>query len=148
MRHKTIIVFTALALAYTPGAVSTSQESGLSITGTYTLTSDAAATLEIKAEGTHYEALLSGGSPQVAGAAAPADCYIRVMGKLQGNKLAGNFTAIETDTFMYSEAQAQEEKRKVEIIFDSDTAEVVRADTFGYCGLGANFMGHYLRNLP
>ena len=90
-------------------------------------------------------ALLSGGSLEAAGAAAGADCYVKAIGTLQENTLAAKFAAIETDTFMYSETQAQEEKRRLEMTFGSDTAEVIHADTFGYCGLGVTFLGHYQR---
>jgi len=146
MRRKTVIVtLVMLAVGCTDGTISSPGQTGLNITGNYTLTSDASATLEVKQEETHYVALLSGGGLEVAGAAAGADCYVRAIGTLQENRLAGSFAAIETDTLKYSETQAQEEKRRLEIKFGPDTAEVIHADTFGYCGLGVTFLGRYQR---
>jgi hypothetical protein len=75
----------------------------------------------------------------------PADCYIRAIGKLEGKTLVANFAPVEIETFSYSEDQAKQEKRRLEIVFSPDSAEVTRADTFGYCGLGASFLGHYRR---
>ena len=126
-------------------AVRPHQANGLDITGTYTCSQRSASTLEIKAEGSDYVVSLSGGSSPAAGAAAPADCYVRARGKLHGKTLTAEFVSIETDTFSYSAAQAEHEKRQLTIVFNPGSAEVVRADTFGYCGVDSNFVGHYQR---
>jgi hypothetical protein len=111
----------------------------------YTLSSDGSSTLEISAEGTHHVATLSGGSTEASGAAAPADCYIRAVGKLEGKVLVARFVPVETETFMYTKSQSEQEQRQLKIIFGLDTADVVQADTFGYCGLGASVVGRYRR---
>ena len=80
-----------------------------------------------------------------AGAAVAGDCLILSQGKLEGNRLAAVFSAVDTDTFSYSAAQAKTEYRKLEIVFEPDMAKVVRADTLGYCGLAAEFIGEYRR---
>ncbi len=123
------------------------QAADVDITGSYTLSGKARAQLDIKAEGDHYVALLSGGGQEAAGPATAADCYIKAVGKLKNTTLVADFTAIETDTFSYSEAQAKQEKRQLKIRFNRNTAEVIDANTFGYCGMGADFSGRYRRSI-
>ncbi len=89
--------------------------------------------------------LLSGGSSETAEAGAPADCYIKAIGQLKEDVLLAVFQPFDTDTFSYSKVQANRENRKVTIIFGFGTAEVISADTFGYCGLGTSFLGKYYR---
>lgn len=146
MRHKILIITLVMwTEACTDSTISSPGQTGLNITGNYTLTRNASTMLEVKREAPDFTVLLSGGSLKAAGAAAGADCYVRAIGTLQEDRLVGSFAAIETDTFMYSETQAQEEERRLEIKFDSDSAEVIHADTFGYCGLGVTFLGRYQR---
>ena len=104
-----------------------------------------ATTMQVKAEGGQYWVELSGGSKESAGAAASADCFIQAQGKLDKNRLTAVFTAIETDTFSYSEAQEKREGRKLEVVFGTSKATVVYADTVGYCGLTATFQGECRR---
>ena len=148
MRYKiAIVTVVLLAAACTESTINLPEQMCFNIKGKYRLTSNATTMFEVKREEAHFIVLLSGGSLEAAGAAAGADCYIRAIGNLQDNSLVESFAAIETDTIMYSKTQAQEEKRRLEIKFDSDTdtAEVIHADTFGYCGLGVTFLGLYQR---
>ena len=143
---KTCSVLTLVTLGW--GVVSgySVQAAGLDITGSYTLSGKARAQLDITAEDEHYVVLLAGGGQEAAGPATAADCYIKAIGKLKDTTLVADFTAIETDTFSYSEAQAKQEKRQLKIRFNKTTAEVIEANTFGYCGMGADFSGRYRRS--
>lgn len=116
------------------------------IQGRYAFAGSIAATLEIRRErGDRYIAALAGGSPRDAGASAPADCYVRAVGALQDGTLDAAFTSVDTATFRYSQTRAEREGRRLQIVFRSGGAEVTRADTDGYCGLGATFVGSYRR---
>ncbi|RNC67729.1 MAG: hypothetical protein ED859_13260 [Desulfuromonadales bacterium] len=117
------------------------------IEGLYALTADRAATLQVTKAGTRYEVMVSGGTGGATGGGAPADCPVKGMGVLKGNILTAAFAPLETDTFFYSKGQADRERRKLRIVFDRDrrTARITRADVSGYCGLGANLTGRYLR---
>jgi ABC-type Na+ efflux pump permease subunit len=116
------------------------------IAGMYFLSEDnASATMEVRAKEDYYVVLLSGGGSEAAGAATAADCTIRAIGKLEGNTLLATFTAIETDTFSYTNSEAEKENRKVKVVFRSNYADVVHVDTFAYCGLGVHFTGSYRR---
>lgn len=121
------------------------QEADLDIAGMYVLWRDGSSTLEISAADSHYVASLAGGGSEAAGPAAPADCYVRAMGRLEGKILVADFAALQTETFSYSGAQAKKERRQLKIMFGPGIAEVISADTHGYCGLGASFVGHYHR---
>jgi SPOR domain len=113
------------------------------IAGRYRHVGPVAATLEVRSEGGLYRVRLEGGGSSEAGAASAADCVIEARGELQGTVLRAPFGAVETDTFSYGAAQAADEARMVEIRFAPGAAEVVAADTFGYCGLGAKLAGRY-----
>jgi hypothetical protein len=115
------------------------------ITGLYRHEGPALATLEVRAEGGGYEVSLEGGGTDAMGAAAPADCVIEARGTLEGAVLRAGFVAVETGIFSYSAAQAAAEGRALEIRFAPDAAEVIAADTVGYCGWGADFTGVYRR---
>ena len=52
------------------------------------------------------------------------------------------FLAILFENSSYSSFHSKN-VRTVEIVFEPGAAEVVAADTFGYCGLGAEFAGRY-----
>lgn len=91
-----------------------------------------------------YAIELSGGSGD-DGPATAADCYIRAVGELEGAALVATFTAVETDTFSYSEKEAGEENRTIALQTGSNVVEVLQADTFGYCGAEASFAGRYQR---
>lgn len=119
-----------------------------SITGVYTARQGASTTLGVRMEEDQYVVLLSGGSSDAAGAGAAADCFIRARGVLQGNTLVAHFAPITTETFVYSKAQAEKAQRRLTVVFGPNTAEVVQADTFGYCGVGSSFVGRYRRNTP
>jgi hypothetical protein len=113
------------------------------IAGLYRHAGPVAATLEVRPEGDRYRVRLEGGGSSAAGAASAADCVIEAQGELEGAVLRAPFGPVETDTFSYSAAQAAGEGRTVEIRFEPGAAEVVAADTFSYCGLGAELAGRY-----
>jgi hypothetical protein len=115
------------------------------IQGRYTLTGSANTTLEIVRDGDRYTATLAGGSPESAGAGAPADCQVRAAGAMRGDTFEATFVGVETDTFSYSDAKARAESRQLHIARRATGVEVTRADTEGYCGLGATFLGLYRR---
>lgn len=106
---------------------------------------DSLSTLEVRREESRYLVLLSGGSPGKEGAGAPADCYVKAAGNLKETVLVAFFQPLETDTFSYGKVRANRENRKIKVIFGFGTADVITADTFGYCGLGVSFLGKYLR---
>lgn len=118
-----------------------------SLEGFYRAEGPASATLEVRrGPGGEYVVRLEGGSPPGLGAAAPADCTVEARGVPDGPTLRARFGPVETDTASYGADQAAREGRTVEIAFtDRGTAEVLAADTFGYCGLGAEFRGRYRR---
>jgi len=113
------------------------------IAGRYRHVGPVAATLEVRPDGGRYLVRLEGGGSSEAGAASPADCVIEARGELKDGVLRAPFGPVETDTFSYGAAQAAGEGRTLEIVFEPGAAEVVAADTFGYCGLGADFAGRY-----
>jgi hypothetical protein len=92
-----------------------------------------------------YVVRLEGGSSPGLGGAAPADCTVEARGALDGQVLRARFGPVETDAMSYGAAEAEREGRAVEIVFGAGTAEVLAADTLGYCGLGAEFRGRYRR---
>ncbi|HSA81666.1 MAG TPA: hypothetical protein VLE23_12670 [Geminicoccaceae bacterium] len=102
-----------------------------------------AATLEVRPDGERYLIRLEGGGSAAAGAASAADCVIEARGEVEGAVLRAPFGPVETVTFSYGAAQAADEGRTVEVRFETGAAEVVSADTFGYCGLDADFAGRY-----
>jgi len=144
-RIKTVTIWVLLLLGYTAVIALPFQDRDLDIRGIYGSSLNPSSNLEIQAEGSHYVALLSGGSVETAGTAASADCYIRAIGKLEGRVLTATFAPVETETFAYNIAQAEKEKRQLKIVFEVNTANVVHADTLGYCGLATDFIGHYSR---
>lgn len=113
------------------------------IAGLYQHVGPIAATLQVAKDTDHYLVRLEGGVPHGQGAATPADCVVEARGVLDGPVLFASFGPVETETFSYGAAQAEREARTVEITFETDSAEVVEADVFGYCGLGADFSGRY-----
>jgi hypothetical protein len=138
----TLVVFLVFLLGVLPVGCG---EYDPRIAGTYTRLDNVSSMLKIRTENSHYIADLTGGGSETSGAAAPGDCHIRARGTLDGKTLMAGFLSIETETFLYDSKQAAEENRELKIIFREDIAEVVRADTFGYCGLGASFLGEYKR---
>lgn len=115
------------------------------IDGRYVSTGMATATLAIVRDGDRYIVTLSGGSPRNAGAAAPADCYVRAVGTVRDGVLEAMFGSADTTTMTYSDAQALREGRQLRLALQKNMIEVTRADTDGYCGLGATFIGVYRR---
>ena len=116
------------------------------IVGKYVHAPGVAAQLEVTQDGDQYVVVLRGGSPAGAGAASPADCYVRAVGQLAQDVLKAQFAAVETETFLYTRARAAQEQRTLQISFTPGAAaEVTHADTDGYCGLGATFLGSYKR---
>ena len=90
-------------------------------------------------------AVLAGGGSEARGASAAADCYVRAVGSMRGDVLIARFAPVTTDVFSYGAAQAESENRSISIRFTAGDAEVLSADTEGYCGLGATFLGSYQR---
>jgi hypothetical protein len=62
---------------------------------------------------------------------------------LQGDVLDAMFVGIESETIGYSDAQARREGCQLRVALRTNSVEVTRADTDGYCGLGATFVGVY-----
>ena len=125
------------------GCAQTATPAADEFAGLYRHEGSIAATLGVAEEANRHLVRLEGGVPTDAGAATPADCVIEAHGVLEGGVIDARFGPVETDTFSYGVAQAKREDRAVEIVFRARSAEVVKADIFGYCGLGADFSGRY-----
>jgi hypothetical protein len=113
------------------------------IVGVYQHEGPVAATLEVRHEAGQYVVRLEGGGSSVEGPATAADCVVEARGGLDGGVLRARFGPVETDTFSYGAAQAESEARMVRIAFEPGAAQVIEADTLGYCGLGVEFSGRY-----
>ena len=113
------------------------------IVGVYQYEGPVAATLEVRHEAGQYVVRLEGGGSSAEGPATAADCVVEARGDLDGVVLRARFGPVETDTFSYGAAQAESEARMVRIAFEPGAAQVIEADTLGYCGLGVEFSGHY-----
>jgi hypothetical protein len=133
------LVLAALVLAACGSAPPQAEVAGL-----YRHDGPVDATLEVRPDGGRYLVRLEGGGADAAGAATAADCVIEARGALADGTLRAAFGAVESDTFSYGAAQAAEEGRTVEIHFAPGVAEVVAADTVGYCGWGADLTGRYV----
>jgi hypothetical protein len=128
--------------AYTDGRINSVHAQ---IDGRYVLSGNPGNKMSILRQQDGYQVELTGGSVDAAGAGTSADCVIHASGILQNSRLIATFEAIDTDTFLYTNAQAKSENRKIEIKFARNRAIVKQADTLGYCGYGANFKGIYRR---
>jgi hypothetical protein len=113
------------------------------IVGVYQYEGRVAATLEVRHEAGQYVVRLEGGGSSAEGPATAADCVVEARGDLDGVVLRARFGPVETDTFSYGAAQAESEARMVRIAFEPGAAQVIEADTLGYCGLGVEFSGRY-----
>jgi hypothetical protein len=113
------------------------------IVGVYQYEGPVAATLEVRHEAGQYVVRLEGGGSSAEGPATAADCVVEARGDLDGGVLRARFRPVETDTFSYDAAQAESEARMVRIAFEPGAAQVIEADTLGYCGLGVEFSGRY-----
>ena len=113
------------------------------IVGVYQYEGPVAATLEVRHEAGQYVVRLEGGGSSAKGPATAADCVVEARGDLDGVVLRARFGPVETDTFSYGAAQAESEARMVRIAFEPGAAQVIEADTLGYCGLGVEFSGRY-----
>jgi hypothetical protein len=113
------------------------------IVGVYQHEGPVAATLEVRHEAAQYVVRLEGGGSTAEGPATAADCVVEARGDLDGGVLRARFGPVETDTFSYGAAQAENEARIVRIAFEPGAAQVIEADTLGYCGLGVEFSGRY-----
>jgi hypothetical protein len=116
------------------------------IVGVYQYEGPVAATLEVSHEAGQYVVRLEGGGSSAEGPATAADCVVEARGDLDGVVLRARFGPVETDTFSYGAAQAESEARMVRIAFEPGAAQVIEADTLGYCGLGVEFSGRYRAN--
>jgi hypothetical protein len=113
------------------------------IVGVYQYEGPVAATLEVRQEAGQYVVRLEGGGSSAEGPATAADCVVEARGDLDGVVLRARFGPVETDTFSYIAAQAESEARMVRIAFEPGAAQVIEADTLGYCGLDVEFSGRY-----
>ncbi len=145
MKAKTRSGIAIIALIFAAQGCLAKKPVSSPIYGIYVMAGNPSTTMEVRIEGSQYQVVLSGGGEESSGAASAADCFIRAIGKLQGNQLNAVFTAIEIDTFSYSERKAKREGRKLEVVFSPHVASLVHADTLGYCGLDATFEGKYQR---
>jgi hypothetical protein len=123
----------------TPGTALPSDD----IVGVYQYEGPVAATLEVRRDAGQYVVRLEGGGSTAEGPTTAADCVVEGRGDLDGVVLRARFGPVETDTFSYGAAQAESEARMVRIAFEPDAAQVIAADTLGYCGLGVEFSGRY-----
>jgi hypothetical protein len=113
------------------------------IVGVYQYEGPVAATLKVRHEASQYVIRLEGGGSPAEGPATAADCVVEARGDLDGVVLRARFGPVETDTFSYGAAQAESEARMVRIAFKPGAAQVIEAQTLGYCGLGVEFSGRY-----
>jgi len=113
------------------------------IVGVYQYEGPVAATLEVRHDAGQYVVRLEGGGSSAEGPATAADCVVEARGDLDGVVLRARFGPVETDTFSYGAAQAESEARMVRIAFEPGAAQIIEADTLGYCGLGVEFSGRY-----
>ena len=111
------------------------------IVGVYQYEGPVAATLEVRHDAGQYVVRLEGGGSSAEGPATAADCVVEARGDLDGVVLRARFGPVETDTFSYGAAQAEGEARMVRIVFEPGAAQIIEADTLGYCGLGVEFSG-------
>jgi len=117
--------------------------SACSICGTYEKKEGWHAVMNVKSIHDKYEIYLESGVTVGSDARAPADCIVRATGHLRNTTLNASFLEVKTYTFSYDSLDAKRENRQLQVIFSNGSAEVVRSDTFGYCGLGTNLLGHY-----
>jgi hypothetical protein len=136
-------LYGAVFLLVLPLCLAVSGTSADEISGTYRNAATLQATLEVRRQTGDYLVRREGGASAADGAATPADCVIEARGALEGDVLHARFGPVETEIFSYSAAQAEREGRVVEIVFEPGRAQVVQADTLGYCGLGVEFAGSY-----
>jgi hypothetical protein len=115
------------------------------LAGTYIHTGDIPAMMVVHVSKGIADVRLDGGGNRRAGASSAADCGIHAVGPVMPSGVVADFHAMESDTMDYDEVLAKQEHRKISITFSGGGAEVLSADTDGYCGLGANFTGHYKR---
>ena len=118
---------------------------GTGVAGTYRRVGAASVALEVAAHDDRLQVVLTGGGPPASDGSVPADCMVKAAGHLQGRSLTAVFEAVATADFAYGQAKAAAERRRLVIVFSPGVAEVERADTFGYCGLGITFLGEYRR---
>ena len=134
----TLLALAALFLASTADAA---RPQG--VDGDYRHAGRVAATLEVRRVPEGYAVRLVGGASLDAGPGAAADCVVTAHGPINGKHFAGRFDPVETDAFAFSAEQAAREQRMLRIVFGHNVAQVTEAETFGYCGLGATFLGRY-----
>ncbi len=115
------------------------------VAGTYEHTGSIAATLEVAVHDGIADIRLDGGGDRNAGAASAGDCAVRASGPVRTETVTAGFRAVQTDAIDYDAESARAEHRQVRIRFTKDGATVLAADTDGYCGIGASFLGYYRR---
>jgi hypothetical protein len=115
------------------------------IAGRYISSNIPGNTMNITKRQNGYLVELEGGGEDSSAAGTSANCIIHAYGILKGNRMTATFEAVDTEIFQYTEEQAKSENRKLELKFVRGRANVLQADTLGYCGYGANFRGKYKR---
>ena len=113
------------------------------VSGKYQRAGSASVVMEVRQDVNGVRATVYGGGPPSSGEAAAADCIVEAVGVIRDGQLRATFQPAETDNFSYSRAKAEAEKRQLVVVFSPGTADIKRIDTFGYCGLGINFLGRY-----
>jgi hypothetical protein len=139
MRSRGYQAFLTLLWLSAPGPALPSGD----IAGVYRHEGPVAATLEVARDAGQYVIRLEGGGSAAGGPATAADCVVEARGELDGAVLHARFGPVETDSFTYGAALAEREARTVQIAFEPGAAQVIQADTLGYCGLAAEFSGRY-----
>lgn len=105
------------------------EQSQPKIKGTYHHTGQIIATLEVRRAPEGYTVKLMGGVPRNLGASTPADCTIDAHETVRHGILEADF--------------GSSEHRNLRIVFQTGKVQVAEAETFGYCGMGATFLGLY-----
>ena len=112
------------------------------IVGVYQYEGRVAATLEVRHEAGQYVVRLEGGGSSAEGPATAADCVVEARGDLDGVVLRAG-SARSRPTPSLTVRRRPSEARMVRIAFEPGAAQVIEADTLGYCGLGVEFSGRY-----
>jgi hypothetical protein len=116
------------------------------VAGQYVRAGAARVVLNVERTDDVVRVTVSGGGPPGLGTAVPADCTVVAEGAIRDGRLLATFQPVETDTLSYSRARAAEEKRQLVVVFSRGAADIERADTFGYCGTGIDFLGKYRKS--
>ncbi|MBK8814532.1 MAG: hypothetical protein IPN42_03035 [Methylococcaceae bacterium] len=145
IKYSIITSFLILVVTCQANADNRSNETISTIAGIYILNGHPKTSMRIIQDNKKYHIELEGGGDDSIEGNVSADCIIHANGIVKGKKLTATFTAVDMDTFSYTNKQAEEEKRKIKIRFRRSQANVYYIDSLGYCGYGADFSGIYQR---